>query len=204
MQDTTATRPTADQLLADIAQSDRMQGNTVSVRDRAMEPGTVYVVRGRVRRVVPQVRARGTRRLAAGRPKAQSTRSSARSGDSGDDGSSDPDESEPPKRRLCAFCGRELPAGKRKFCSDKHAAADRKRRQRERDRARAISTPSLPTTADVRRMLRIDDEELARLLILAVCRCNGHHILERDALLGRRCCKCGRQRPGYGPKAVVA
>ena len=65
-----------------IAQGDRMRGTTVSVMDRPMKPGTVYAVRGRVR-VVPQVRARGTRRLGAGRPRAQSTRSSAKSGDSG-------------------------------------------------------------------------------------------------------------------------
>ena len=69
-----------------------------------------------------KARARG-----AGRPKAQSTRSSARSGDSGDDGesSSEGESSGPAARRLCAFCGKDLPPKRRKYCTEKHADRDR-------------------------------------------------------------------------------
>jgi hypothetical protein len=74
----------------------------------------------------PRPRARGTGR----RPKAQATRSSARSGDSGDDGLSESEEP-PGKRGPCALCGRPIPASRRpqaKHCSDKHADLARKHR----------------------------------------------------------------------------
>jgi hypothetical protein len=132
-------------------------------------------------------RARG-----AGRPKGQSTRSSARSGDSGDDGPSD----EPPsRRRLCAFCGRDIHrATQAKYCSDKHADADRQRRKRQRQRERNLR-PRVPTTADEWRMSTFEVGGYERLLKFATCRCNGHHILDRDEELGHRCIQCGRQRP---------
>jgi hypothetical protein len=137
-------------------------------------------------------RARG-----GGRPRGASQRSSAKSGDSGSDDSSS-DEPEPPRRRFCAFCSRELPPGKRKYCSDLHADRDRQRRKRERDRARDL-TPKIPTSADFQRMLRLEPEVRARLLARAQqgCRCNGHHLVfVEDA---PRCCKCGHDR-----KAVAA
>jgi hypothetical protein len=144
----------------------------------------------RMTRTRPAATRTTTRARGAGRP-ASSKRSSARSGDSGsDDGPSD----EPPsRRRLCAFCGRELPPARRKFCTDKHADRYRQRRKRERDRARAV-TPRRPTSADFRRMLVLDPVELEQLLrrARAGCRCNGHHlVLKVDA---PRCCKCGHER----------
>jgi hypothetical protein len=57
-------------------------------------------------------------------------RSSSRAGDGGEDGES----SEPPPRRLCALCGKDIPANrgpKAKYCSDKHAANARQRRKRQ-------------------------------------------------------------------------
>jgi hypothetical protein len=107
----------------------------------------------------------------------------------------DPDEPEPPRRRLCAFCGAELPPDRRKYCTDKHAGRDRQRRKREHHRARDV-IPRIPTTADWKRMEDMQPGEWERLLACATCRCNGHDILDRDPLLGYRCIKCGRQRPG--------
>ena len=54
---------------------------------------------------------RTTRARGAGRPagRGASRRSSARSGDSGDDSDSSSDSSEPASRRLCAFCGKDIP-----------------------------------------------------------------------------------------------
>lgn len=132
-------------------------------------------------------RARG-----AGRPKARASsarRSSERSGDSGEDGPSD----EPPARRLCAFCGNDIPADrspKATHCSDRHADRDRQRRKRQRDRARS-KLPATPTGADFRGMLEITDEERAWLRALVVCRCNGRH-LEFDP---GECFRCGRHLP---------
>lgn len=140
-----------------------------------------------------------TRARGAGRPKAQATRSSARSGDSGEDGepSSDPPSEPPPARRLCGFCGEEIPADrgpKAEHCTDKHAANERQRRKRQRDRKRDVR-PRTPTLTDERRMSEFDAGELVRLLRDATCACNGGHILDEDELLGQRCMKCGRQRP---------
>lgn len=154
----------------------------------------------------------------AGRPKAQATRSSARSGDSGS-GDGLGESKEPPKRRLCAFCNRELPPGKRRYCSDKHAGRDRQRRKRERDRqrtgvggARAIrfrKDVHLGITEDGWDRHRRDpykdfDTELwrgpneppelvtyevLRDRVAAGCRCNGHHIELEDG----HCTKCGHR-----------
>lgn len=128
--------------------------------------------------------AGGSRRRAGG-----GSRSSARSGDSGDDGPSD----EPPSRRLCAYCGGDIPADRSplaKHCKDQHADRNRQRRKRERDRARDLR-PRIPTTADFRRMLEITEEDIERLRSLVMCRCNGDHIeFERGS-----CFTCGRWLP---------
>ena len=116
-------------------------------------------------------------------------RSSERSGDSGEDGPSD----EPPSRRLCALCGKDIPAGrspKATHCSDRHADRDRQRRKRQRDRARS-KLPPTPTTADFRRMLQLSDEERDWLRAIGVCRCNGRH-LEFDP---GECFRCGHRLP---------
>jgi hypothetical protein len=146
---------------------------------------------GRAPRRATNIRRRGSRR-------SPSRRSSERSGDSGDDGPSD----EPPsRRRLCACCGREIPSDRgprAKYIDEAHAGRDRKRRQRERDRARDVR-PALPKTADGKRMEEMPPGEWERLLRLATCRCNGHHILAPpDDPPGPRCVKCGRLRPEEG------
>jgi hypothetical protein len=154
----------------------------------------------RLRTARPAVRTRG-----AGRPKAQATRSSARSGDSGDDSDSSSDSSEPAPRRLCAFCGKDIPperSPKATHCSDKHAANDRKRRQRQRERERS-KLPPTPQPADYWRMREITDQDRKRLWELAVCRCNGHHI----ELEPGWCCKCGHPLPHKlkdGPERYAA
>jgi hypothetical protein len=185
---------------AAMAQSDRMRGSTVSLRTSGprLRLGPV-----------PKPR-RGARARGAGRPKAQSTRSSARSGDSGDDSPSD--KTEPPRRRLCALCNRELPPGKRKYCSDRHAVRDRVRRKRERERARDV-TPRIPSTADDRRYRTWEPGDYERLLARLGCRCNGSHLVFRED--APRCRKCGHdyedppraEAPFYGflrREAVVA
>ena len=185
-----------------LAQSDRMQGNTVSVRDRALQPGTFYAVGGRVS-VVPQVRTRGTRRLGTGRPKAQSTRSSARSGDSGDDSSGESDEP-PPRRRLCACCGGEIPADRgprAEYIDDAHSARHRKRQQRERDRERAKRTAAvrIPKLDGRDPMHTLEPWVREQLHDLQVCRCNGKH-LEFDR---GSCLRCGRQLPATHPEGDI-
>jgi hypothetical protein len=131
------------------------------------------------RTTVPQTRPRG-----AGRPPARATRSSARSGDSGDDSDG---ESEPP--RLCACgCGEDLDKlGKRAGTKYAHPT-HRKRGQRARDADPEIS---------VQRGLY--DTPL-------FCRCNGNGngwpLPEFDPDLGCwRCVKDGHRLPGeiYAP-----
>ena len=93
---------TRDRKAADAC-SVRMRGSTVSVRPRG----------ARLHRDLCHTPSRPvrTRARGAGRPRAQSTRSSARSGDSGDDGLGESDDpEEPPTRRLCAFCNGDLSA----------------------------------------------------------------------------------------------
>jgi hypothetical protein len=153
------------------------------------EPGVTYVRasrerprRGRSPRPATNDRRRGSRRSPA-------RRSSERSGDSGDDS----DSSEPPPRRLCAFCGKDIPSdrsSKATHCSDRHADRDRQRRKRARDRERS-KLPPTPTTADFRRMLELTDEERAWLRALVLCHCNGRH-LEFDP---GECFRCGRHLP---------
>lgn len=137
--------------------------------------------RGRAPRAASNTRARGSRR------------SSARSGDSGeDDGPSD----EPPPRRLCAFCGGDIPAGRSPratHCSDKHADRDRQRRKRQRDRERDLR-PRVPTTADFQRMLEITDELSEQLRTRVFCGCNGRHV-EFDP---GACFRCGHWLPRRG------
>lgn len=142
---------------------------------------------GRAPRRASNARVRGSRR----------SRASSSSSDSGESG--EPGESEPPRRRLCACCGRDIPAdrGPRAIYIDEtHGRRYRKRRQRERRRARDV-TPKIPTTADFRKMVRLEPSELERLLSNATSACNGHHVLDapRDADLGERCVLCGRQMP---------
>jgi hypothetical protein len=125
----------------------------------------------------------------------------SRRGERAASSSSDDPEPEPPpsRRRLCACCGCDIPddrGPRAKYFNDQHAARDRQRRKRTRDRARAPATPRLPTPIDELRMLAWNPGDYEQLLLCAVCRCNGHHILERDPTLGDRCCKCGRQTPG--------
>jgi hypothetical protein len=115
---------------------------------------------------------------------------SSRGGDSGDE----PGESEPPSRRLCAFCGRDIPAGRSPraiYCSDRHADRDRQRRKRQRDRARDLR-PRIPTTADFKRMLEISEEVAEKLREFSVCRCNGSHL----ELEPGECFRCGHLLPG--------
>lgn len=138
--------------------------------------------RGHSARPATNQRVRGSRRSTV-------RRSSERSGDSG----SDSESSEPPPRRLCAFCGKDIPANRSPratHCSDRHADRDRQRRKRQRDRARS-KLPPTPTTADFRRMLEITDEERDWLRALVVCRCNGRH-LEFDP---GECFRCGHTLP---------
>src|SRR5215212_1676774 len=157
---------------------------------------------GGSRRILPDSRRESRngarpRTRGAGRPagRGSSRRSSARSGDSGsEDGPSD----EPPsRRRLCTFCGRPLSperATQARYCSDKHADADRQRRKRTHDRERDVG-PRVPTTADEQRMLRFEAGEYERLLRLATCRCNGTHILAGHGdEPSPRCVKSRRQR----------
>ena len=126
--------------------------------------------------VQPRARARG-----AGRPKAHSTRSSARSGDSGEDG-------EPPGRTCGCGCGESIDhrASQARYLDDAHAAADRQRRRRARDRDWA---------PDVSPRDFIDQAEHERLVrrVTQGCRCNGHHIA--DPADGH-CLKCGHDRDG--------
>jgi hypothetical protein len=143
---------------------------------------------------VVELPRRRDRALGGGRPgHGASRRSSARSGDSGSDDSDSSEGSEPPPRRLCAFCGKDIPADrspKATYCTDKHADRDRQRRKRARDRERS-KLPPTPQPADFWRMYELTDRDRKRLWELAVCRCNGHHV----ELEPGWCCKCGHPLP---------
>jgi hypothetical protein len=148
---------------------------------------------------IPQYlhRPRGTVRCGGGRPKGQSTRSSARSGDSGEDDQASEPEPHPepakPKRRLCAFCGKDMPADRSpraKYCKGAHADRDRQRRKRQRDRERA-RLPRVATTADFWRMLELNSEVSAKLREVSVCRCNGSHLEFEPG----QCFRCGHWLP---------
>jgi hypothetical protein len=128
--------------------------------------------------------ATGPRPRGGGRPRARAARS-------GSSSSSDPDEPEPPRRRLCAFCGREISgrSAQARYCTDKHADRDRQRRKRARDRERAVAKPRPVVWGGY----KLQPGEYAGLLRLANCRCNGHHILAPpDDPPSPRCIKCGR------------
>lgn len=142
---------------------------------------------------LPEARARAPREARNDRPRGsrRSTvrRSSERSGDSG----SDSESSEPAPRRLCAFCGKDIPADRSPratYCTDRHADRDRQRRKRARDRGRA-NLPVTPITAADRRMWELDDDGRTRLWELVVCRCNGHHLEFEEGW----CTKCGHWLP---------
>jgi hypothetical protein len=109
----------------------------------------------------------------------------------------DPDEPEPPSRRLCALCSRDIPAERAtqaRYCSDRHAERDRKRRTRARNRERSVKVSILRQLL-VDRTNNLEPGELVPLLEDATCACNGRHILDVDPKLGKRCVRCGRQRP---------
>ncbi len=138
---------------------------------------------------LPEVRARAPREA-----RNDHQRGSRRGERSTSSSSDDPGpDSEPPSRRLCAFCGKNIPADrspKATHCSDRHADRDRQRRKRQRDRARS-KLPPTPTTADFWRMLEISAEDRERLRELVVCRCNGHHLEFEPGW----CSKCGHWLP---------
>jgi hypothetical protein len=142
---------------------------------------------------VPQSQKR-PRARGAGRPRASATRSSARSGDSGDDSEG----SEPPGR-LCA-CGCRSDIGHRapqaRYLNEQHAAAVRQRRKRTRAR---------DWSPDVSRRdpyLRFDVPTLEQLRqrIEQGCRCNGHHIADAE---DGHCVKCGHRRGWFLPRAAT-
>ncbi len=127
--------------------------------------------------------ARNTRRRGSRRGERATSSSS-------DDPDSDP---EPPARRLCAYCGKDIPADrgpKATYCTKRHADRDRQRRKRQRDRERA-RLPRVPTTADFRRMLELDAETAEKLRQVAVCRCNGSHLEFESG----ECFRCGHWLP---------
>jgi hypothetical protein len=149
------------------------------------------------RRTVEVVRVHGARPTRAARSTTigracVATRAAAPSrGSPSDD--SDSESSEPAQRRLCAYCGKDIPpdrSPKATHCSDRHADRDRQRRKRQRDRARS-KLPSTPMPADFWRMLEISTEDRERLSELVVCRCNGHHLEFEPGW----CTKCGHWLP---------
>jgi hypothetical protein len=142
-------------------------------------------------------RRRGTTRArGAGRPAAKRTTTASR------DGPKDDESSEPPpagRRKLCSFCGRVVQrAPQADYCTDAHAAADRKRRQRERNRERDLRPPA-PQPADYWRMRQITYEDLRWLGELVVCRCDGHLEFEPGW-----CFRSGRRSPRRKPPPYEA
>jgi hypothetical protein len=81
--------------------------------------------------------ARNQQRDRERRPRARTAAGRAAGARAGQDpGESEGEQEPPPPPRLCAFCNRELPPEKRKYCTDRHADRDPQRRKRERDRQR--------------------------------------------------------------------
>jgi hypothetical protein len=139
---------------------------------------------GRAPREATNDRQRGSRRGARA--------SSSSSDDPDDEGPTD----EPPARRLCQFCGGDIPAERARqarYCSDRHADRDRQRRKRQRDRERDLR-PRMPTSADFRRMLEITDELSEQLRLRAFCNCNGRH----QEFEPGECFRCGHWLPRRG------
>jgi hypothetical protein len=131
-----------------------------------------------------------TRARGAGRPKAQATRSSARSGDSG----SDSEGSEPPGRLCACGCNSDIShrAPQARYLNTTHADADRQRRKRQRGR---VGNPDVSGRDPY---LRLDTETFERLRrrVETGCRCNGHHIADPE---DGHCCKCGHRRGSAAP-----
>lgn len=129
------------------------------------------------RRSMP--RARG-----GGRPRAQATRSSARSGDSG---SEDGESSEPPPaRRVCGCgCGESIDhlAPQARYLNETHRARAAKRRERHRPEE------GIGLLGNYRVRSKVEHEALLRR-VLEGCRCNGSHIGDEH------CIKCGHDRVG--------
>jgi hypothetical protein len=112
-----------------------------------------------------------------------STRSSARSGDSGDD-SGEPE----PASRVCACgCGRTL--DHLRVDAKTFSATCRQRLKRGRDRTDGLTEPELRPLGKY----MVQPWELGELRSRPGCRCNGHHIAARDEH-GVRCVKCGHWR----------
>ena len=124
----------------------------------------------------PRVRTRG-----AGRPKAQSSRSSSRSGDSGEDGEG------PPAAEPCSNgCGRprraELEPPHRYYCTDECRREHQRARQNEsRDRDRARRAAERPGVDRHRRdpyeQLAPHEYEALRKRVNDGCDCNGTRLL---------------------------
>jgi hypothetical protein len=128
----------------------------------------------------------------AGRPRARTGSRSTSNGAGGDD----PPEPPPSRLRLCAVCGGDLPADRKRDCTDRHADRDRQRRKRARDRERSGKV-STTNWRDDQRMLRFEPGErelLDNFYLYCRCdRCGGHHILAApDDGPGPRCVKSGR------------
>jgi hypothetical protein len=141
----------------------------------------------RVQRFAAPSAAPATRARGAGRPRAQATRSSARSGDSGSDG-------EPPGRTCACGCRADIShrAPQAKYLNKTHGDADRQRRKRQRSR---VGNPDVSGRDPY---LRLDTATFERLRrrVEAGCRCNGHHISDPEDGL---CCKCGHRRGSAAP-----
>lgn len=164
--------------------------------DRAIRHGAR---RSRVQRArgigVTQATGREPRETRNGRRRGSRRGERATSSSSDDPGPSEPEphSEQPPTRRLCQFCNRDIPpdrSSRARYCSDRHADRDRQRRKRQRDRARA-QLPRVPTTADFRRMLELDAETSEKLRQVSVCRCDGSHL----ELEPGECFRCGHWLP---------
>jgi hypothetical protein len=166
---------------AAVRQGNKLGLRVVSAAEFRRTPGVAVTPRRprvpRAPREATNTRTRGSRR---------GTRAAASSSD-------DPDPEPPPAARLCACgCGQGISHRRAdaRYVDDTHSKRSR-RAQARRDRVEDHFD-------DHRHDPYRDDRE--RLLLYAVCRCNGGHILERDPELGHRCCKCGRQRPDSAVK----
>jgi hypothetical protein len=183
-----------------LEQEKRLYGGTIITERRGWRDGKQFSERT-VETFPPLVNTNGgngangrtaPRQRGAGRPRAK-----AGSRSSGSSSGDDSDEPEPPSRRLCAFCGRNIPGERSplaRYCSDRHAARDRQRRKRTRDRSAKVS---IPTWRDEQRMLRFEpgERDLLRDFYLW-CRCTrfgGNHILTAPDDTPTRCVKSGRR-----------
>src|SRR5215207_1184135 len=181
----------ADAYAEHLGQVVREYGGTIVTERTRWENGrrvrTRHVQRFRGTRKVATHKRTATRARGAGRPKGQSARSSAKSGDSGEDG-------EPPGRTCACGCDLDIShrASQAKYLNDAHAASARQRRRRNRKR---------DWNPDVSPRDFISQAELEKLRrrIKGACRCNGSHILDET---GVHCIKCGHDR-GLDPGGRV-